>query len=204
MELKEYFKIIGKHLWVFVTIILLTTVFAFGFTKAKPTTYTSSTTFTVNKASALKQSQANYYLYDNYYNVQSSGLYAQVVASWFSSPAVVTDIYQKAGIAVPNVSQNTLGKTFKATYDQPSVINVSISGSDQTELQKLMNAAYDVLQAKTDELGQNDVSFYELAKFEPVVTKDNPSLILNTVIGLIAGIILGALIALAVEYFKED
>ena len=204
MELRDYIKIIRKNLWAFLIIVLLSTVFAFGFTKMRPTTYTSSTTFTVNKGSTLKQSQSNYYMFDNYYNVQSAGLFSQIVQLWFESPALVTEVYQKAGIALPNVSQKELGRTFKAVRDEPAIINVSVSGPDKDQLQKLMNSAYTVLQAKTDELGNNDTSFYQLAKFEPVVTKDQPSLLLNTVIGLLTGLILGALVALAVEYFKEE
>ena len=204
MELRDYIKIIGKNFWVVIVIVLLSAVFAFGFTKTRPTTYTSSTTFTVNKGSTLKQSQTNYYMFDNYYNVQSAGLFSQIVQLWFESPALVTEVYQKAGIALPNVSQKELGRTFKAVRDEPAIINVSVSGPDKDQLQKLMNSAYTVLQAKTNELGSNDASFYQLAKFEPVVTKDQPSLILNTAIGLIGGIILGVLVAFAIEYFKEE
>lgn len=203
MELRDYIKIIGKNFWIFAIIVILSVGFAFGFTKTRQTTYTSSTTFTVNKGSMLKQSQANYYLYDNYYNVQSAALYSQIVQLWFESPALVTEIYQKAGLAVPNVSQKDLGRTFKAARSEPAIINVSVSGADKDQLQLLMNSAYTVLQAKTNELGSNDTSFYQLAKFDPVVTKDQPSLLLNTAIGLLAGLILGALIALAIEYFKE-
>lgn len=204
MELRDYIKIIGKNFWVFIIIVVLSAVFAFGFTKTRPTTYTSSTTFTVNKGSVLKQSQSNYYLFDNYYNVQSAALFSQIVQLWFESPALVTEVYQKAGITLPDVSQKELGKTFKAVRDEPAIINVSVSGPDKDQLQKLMNSAYTVLQAKTNELGSNDTSFYQLAKFEPVVTKDQPSLLLNTAIGLISGIILGVLITLAIAYFKEE
>lgn len=204
MELRDYFKIIGKHLTTFIIIVILTTVFTFTFTKTRPTSYTASTTFTVNKSSSLEQSKINYYLFDNYYNVQSSALFSQIVALWFESPALVKEIYQKAGIELPNISQKALGKTFKAVREEPAIINVIISGTDQEKLDKLMNAAYDVLQAKTNELGKNDTSFYELAKFTPIVTKDQPSLILNTIVGLIAGILLGALIAMAIEYFKGE
>lgn len=204
MELRDYFKIISKHFSIFIIIVILTTVFAFVLTKTKPTAYTASTTFTVNKTSSLKQSEVNYYLFDNYYNVQSAGLFAQIVALWFESPALVTEIYQKAGVETPNISQKALGKTFKAVFEVPSIINASITGSDQDKLSKLLDASYDVLQSKTDELGKNDTAFYKLAKFTPIVTKDQPNILLNTLIGLVAGLILGALVAMAIEYFKGE
>ena len=64
MELRDYFKIIGRHFTVFIVIVILGTISAFGFSKMQSTSYTASTTFTVNKNSALKQSQTSYYLYD--------------------------------------------------------------------------------------------------------------------------------------------
>lgn len=202
--MRDYFKIIGRHRTAFVVIIILTTLFAFGFTLTRPTTYTASTTFTVNKGTSLEQAKIDYYLFDNYYNIQSAGLYSQIVALWFESPALVTEIYQKAGIELPNISQKALGKTFKAVREEPAIINVSISGNDQEKLNKLMSVAYEVMQAKTNELGKKDASYYELAKFEPISTKNESNLLLNTFIGLLAGILLGILVAMAIEYFKVD
>ena len=204
MELRDYFKIIKRHFAVFVVMVILATVFAFGFTKLRPTTYTASTTFTVNKTSTLNQSKVNYYLFDNYYNIQSAGLYSQIVSLWFESPSLIKEVYQKAGIPLPNISQNALGKTFKAVQEEPAVINVSISGKDQDQLNKLMNASYEVLSTKTNDLGKEDTAFFDLTKFDTIVTQDKPNMVLNVIIGLIAGILLGALVALAVAYFKEE
>ncbi len=202
MELRDYFKIIGKYFKIFIVIVILAGAAALILTKTQPTTYTASTTFTVNKNSVLKQSEIQYYLFDNYYNVQSAGLFSQIVTTWFESPALVKEIYQKAGTDVPNVSQKKLSKTFKAVRQEPATINVTISGTDKEQLDKLINAAAAVLQEKTNELGKNNDSFYEIAKFTPIVTKDNPSLPLNTAIGLLAGVLIGAIVALGIDYFK--
>ena len=204
MELRDYFKIIGRHLTVFIVIVIIGGISAFTFTKTQPTTYTASTTFTVNKNSALKQSQTSYYLYDNYYNVQSAGLFSQIVTTWFESPSLVKEIYNKAGIDLPNVSQRKLSKTFKAVREEPATINVTISGDDKDKLDKLINAAAAVLQDKTNELGKNQDSYYEIAKFTPIVSQNTPSLWLNTLIGLMAGILVGAIVALGIAYFKEE
>lgn len=204
MELRDYFKIIGRHWVIFIIIVLLGGVSALYFTKKQGSTYTASTTFTVNKNSVLPQSKTSYYLYDNYYNVQSAGLFSQIVTTWFASPSLVKEVYQTAGVEVPNVSQKSLSKTFKAVREEPATINVSISGSDSAELDKLINAASTVLQEKTNELGKNQDSFYEIAKFTPIVSKNTPNIMLNTIIGLVAGAILGVMVALGIAYFKEE
>ncbi|OGD56384.1 hypothetical protein A2V71_04540 [Candidatus Berkelbacteria bacterium RBG_13_40_8] len=204
MELRDYFKIIGKYFKIFIAIVILGGAAALILTKTQPKTFTASTTFTVNKNSVLKQSEIQYYLFDNYYNVQSAGLFSQIVTTWFESPALVKEIYQKAGIDVPNVSQKKLSKTFKAVRQEPATINVTISGTDKEQLDKLINGAATVLQEKTNELGNNNDSFYEIAFFTPIVTQNTPSLLLNTIIGLIAGVLFGAIIALAIDYFKGE
>lgn len=204
MELRQYFKIIGKYKVIFWVAVIVLTLGAFVFTKLQPKTYLASTALTVNKASALKQSQVNYYLYDNYYNVQSSSLFSQIVTSWYSSAAVVAEIYRKADLPVPNVSQKNLAKTFKAGRVEPATLNVSISGSDKEAITKLINASIEVMQAKTNELGRTDSeNVYDLVVFPSIVNETTPNIWLNTIIGLIAGLFLGAILTLAVEYFRK-
>lgn len=205
MELKEYFKIIGRYGKVFWGLVIITGLAAFLFTKFQPKSYLASTTLTVNKSSSLRQSEVNYYLFDNYYNVQSSGLFSQIVVSWFGSPAVVKEIYDKADVSIPNVSQKKLVKTFKAIREEPATINVSLSGTDKAETEKLINASAALMQEKTNELGRADKeNVYDIVKFSPIVTDTTPNLWLNTLIGLLAGAILGAILALSVDYFKRD
>jgi capsular polysaccharide biosynthesis protein len=204
MELRDYFKIIGKYKVIFWVIVVLCALSAVIWTKIQSKSYLASTTFTVNKSSSLEQKNVNYYLYDNYYNVQSAGLFSQIVTTWFESPSLVTEVYQKAGLAVPNVSQKTLSKTFKAIRTEPSTINVSLAGTNKDELSKLITAAGDVLQEKTNDLNRNGDSTYDIAKFTPVVSDNNPNIVLNSIIGLFAGIFLAIVLILGVEYFKEE
>lgn len=202
MELRDYFKIIGKNLTLFWVVVVLCLVATIGFTELAPTTYTASTTLTINKSSAQKQINTDYYLFDNYYNVQSAGLYSQIVGTWFSSPSLVKTIYENAGIAVPNVSQSSLAKTFKAVREEPSTINVSIVGKNRDELEKLISSATTVIQTETDKLGKNSESFYEIAKFNPIVNENIPNVYLNTLIGLVLGLAVGAMLVFGINYFK--
>lgn len=203
MELREYIKIIAKHWKSFWLIVILATVGTFFYTTMQPPAYLASTTLTVNKSSVLKQAQVNYYLFDNYYNVQSSGLFSQIVTSWFESPALVKEIYTRAKLPLPAVSQGKLTKIFKAVRTEPATINISYVGSNKEEAEKLINAAADVMQEKTNELGASDrEGIYDIVKFTPVVTDATPNIWLNTIIGLIAGLIFGIIVALGINYFR--
>jgi len=204
MELRDYIKIISKYKVIFWTVVLLCGISALVWSTVQPKSYLASNTYTLNKASTLKQNDISFYLYDNYYNVQSAALFSQIVTNWFESPSLVQEVYQKAGIPVPQVSQRKLSKTFKAIREEPATINVSLTGTNKEELQKLLNAASLVLQEKTDELGKNSENTYELAKFTPIVTDNNPNLILNSIIGLFAGLFLGIILTLGLDYFKQE
>lgn len=205
MELREYVKIIRKYWIVFWGAIIIIGLAAFLYTKMQPKSYLASTTLTVNKASALKQSQISYYLFDNYYNVQSSALFSQIVVSWFSSPAVVKAIYEKAQVPLPDISQGQLAKTFKANREEPSTIKVSLVGTNKDETTNLMNAAAAVIQENTNELGRQDKeNVYDIVKFAPLVTDNSPNIVLNTIIGLIIGLIVGIILAIAIEYFRKE
>ena len=204
MELRDYISIIFRHIWVVVIVIILATLSALFFSRGKATTYTASTTFTVVKNSILKQSQVNYYLYDNYYNIQSANLYAQTVANWFSSPSFTSEVYQKSGITDASLSQKELGNTFTATYQLPTNVNVVITGVDKDTITSLINASGKVVSEKTNQLGQSQDAYYEITNFSPVVTENKPSVKMNVVIGFVSGLILGILAALATFYFKRE
>ncbi len=203
MEIRDYFKIFKKYLTLFAVIIILGGASAYFWTKSQPKTFLASTTVTVNKASALAQQDVNYYLYDNYYNVQSAALFSQIVVSWFTSPAFVTEIYEKAGLAVPQIAQNKLGKIFRAVRQEPSTINLSVASANKDEVAKLITAATDVLQEETNKLSKNSDALYEIAKFKPVVSDNAPNIVLNTLIGLFAGLVISIFLCLGLEYFKE-
>lgn len=205
MELREYFRIIGKYKFIFWAVVIIATLGTLIYSKMQPQTFLASTTLTVNKGSALKQSDVNYYLYDNYYNVQSSALFAQIVTSWFGSAAVVKDIYAKAGLDLPNVSQRTLSKTFKAVRIEPATIYVNLTISDKDKATKLVTASAQVMQDKTNELGRSDKeNVYDIVNFTPLVSETTPNLWLNTVIGLVSGILFGIILCLGIDYFRKQ
>jgi len=203
MEIRDYFKIFSRYVLWFVIIVILTGFSAYLWTKNQPQSYLASTTVTVNKASALKQQDVNYYLYDNYYNVQSAALFSQIVVSWFTSPAFVTEIYAKAGVNAPDIAQAKLGKIFKAVRQEPSTINLSVSSGNKEEASKLIAAATDVLQEETNKLSKNSDSLYEIAKFVPVVSDNKPNVATNTLLGLLAGLVISVFLSLGLEYFRK-
>lgn len=204
MELRDYFSIIGRHIWVVIIVIIAATFSAWFYSRSQVPTYTSTNTFTISKNPLAKQSQTPYYLYDNFYNIQSSDLFAQIVTKWFSAPSFSQEVYQKAGLSAANLSAKDLGKTFIAVYQIPATINVSITSENKDTVTTLMNTAPDVIKEKTAELGQGQENYYEISNFTPVVSVNKTSTKMNIVIGFASGAILGILAALAIFYLKKE
>ena len=205
MELRDYFKVIGKYLTILMLIMVVGGVAALFWTKSRPKSYLASTTITINRASTFTQKDVSFYIYDNYYNIQSAGLFGQIVATWFDAPSLVKEIYEKAGVTMPNVSQKKLAKTFKAVSNQPApTINVSLSGTNKDDIEKLINSAATVIQEKTNEMGRTGDSFYEINKFTPIITDNSPNIALNTIAGLVVGLFAGLMVIFAIEYFREE
>ncbi|MGA2666995.1 MAG: Wzz/FepE/Etk N-terminal domain-containing protein [Patescibacteria group bacterium] len=204
MELRQYIRIIGKHWVIFALTVIILTLGTFFYAKYQPKTYLASTTLTVDKESTIKQSQVDFYLYDNYYNVQSAQLFSQIVDSWFNSPSVINDIYNKAGVPIPNIAQGKLPKLIKALLQQPATINVSLVSANRDDAAKLIDAAAAVMQEKTNDMASTDQdSLYQLVKFNSIVTDNPANTTLDTAIALIVSILLGAVLALSVEYFRQ-
>jgi capsular polysaccharide biosynthesis protein len=203
MEIKDYLNIFQRNIVWFVIIVILCGFSAFLWTKRQPQSYLASTTITVNKTSPLKQENVNYYLYDNFYNIQSASLFSQIVVNWFTSPAFVTEIYQKAGVTVPGVSQSGLARIFRAVRQEPATVNLSVAADTNENAMKLINAATDSVQNETNKLSKNSDSLYDIAKFAPIVSDNKPNVLMNTGIGLMAGLIISIFLSLALEYFRK-
>lgn len=203
MEIKDYLQIIKKHLGLFLGIVFGCIILAIVLTISRPVTYTAQTSFTASKSSISDPLEH----YDEINKVcsttQLTGSYAQTVSLWFTSAAVVKEIYQQGDLEVPNVTQDKLAKTFKAIHSLEGVIRVTVNGRNKDDLVKLLDSASIVMQGKTADFTDLDKNTYKLTEDTPIVTQDSPSLVLNILIGLIAGLILAVLTVLTLQYFKN-
>jgi capsular polysaccharide biosynthesis protein len=200
MELRDYIGILKRHFIVFIAIIILTTVAAYAFTKMKPDSYTAQTTITVTNTSNLKQSQVNYYLFDNYYKNQSALLFSQTVSKWYVSDSFLNQVYQKAGID----NANSANSKFNVGASVTPTLTVSITGKDKSELTNMVNSSVEVVQSETDKINKVSDSSFTISSFAPTVAQNNPGTKLNTIIGFISGIILGYITIILIAYFKRE
>lgn len=204
MEIKDYLQIIRKHLWLFVGVVLISIILSYVLTIIQPKTFTAQSTVMATKTSNAGPKEC----YDENSKLCTTALlsnnYAQIVAKWYTTASITAKIYQAAGINIPNARQDKLAKTFKAVYTPEGVVSVTITGKNSNDLVNLLNSSYSVLQNKTSEFSDSKQNQYELTQTVPYVSENSPRTLLNIIIGIICGFILGTLAVMGKEYFRNN
>lgn len=125
----------------------------------KPT-YDATATWTIAKNNVLSQENADYYLYDRYYNALATEQYADGILGWFSSPALVEQIYQQAQVTLPTYQPSKVGKLIRVTKRPPANLTIRFRSSAPEEATRLAQAAYEIaskrLQAVSGSQSQAD------------------------------------------------
>jgi capsular polysaccharide biosynthesis protein len=202
MEIKDYYLILKRNLFLLIIVTLLFGVVAYLFTNYQKPTYQSSIAIEISRIPALSQSQVDYYQFDNYYTSTVAAQLATNISDWIISPSTVTEVFQQAGYPLPTGDLKGLTKVFTVSKKQESssVITASYSSSDQTQAEKIISAAGEAVKENIDEYNKAESAGKFLARAsEPVVIANPKKTGLNTVIALF----LGFVISLGIISLKE-
>ncbi len=192
MELREYLAIFNRAKWVIIVGTIVVVVLTFLVIKLSKTQYDSTMTITVGYQRPVQQGNVGYFLYDDYYSMQSSGLFATTVASWMQSPNIVQAIYAQAGITLPKVrNASQLGKIFTVSQSQQSTTDtVTLRGPDKNQSEKLLSAASQVLEQQTNNLNNNQKNNQFILQItQPSSTKIEPFWSLDISIAIVLGLL---------------
>ena len=193
MDLRQYLFVLqrGSGIIIGITVVFTLVVSAFIYFGAPK--FEAVTSVTVDRQNSVAQKDANYYLYDNYYSQQSSGLLADTIINWMASPSVVKSIYARAGVSLPPVRKiSALGKIFTVRKLPPATVNISVSNDNETRSQLLVQSAVAELKARSLELNQDGNSNrIELRATNVVSAVVKPFWALNLSINIMTGLLLG-------------
>lgn len=206
MELRDYLKIIGRSWPLIIGTTLVITLLVVAWSVLQPVKYESAATLVVNKPNTVPQRAANYFQYDKYYSIQASSLYADTLTAWLSSPSTSKEIYEKAGLPVPEVSLKKLGRIFKPRRLPPVTLGVTVIDTDRDKAERLVNAAVAIMEQKTEEQrkGDDPDHYFTLISSPAVTAEARQDLLLNTIIGLVGGLLAGLVAAFLKEYLRRS
>lgn len=206
MEITDYIAMIKKNAVVFVVMIVLFGGLTGYFTAISKPMYQTSVAIDIIRHQSQKQTDVDYFQYDNYYNTQAAGAISNNVAGWLSSASVVSEIFTSTGYERPTGSLRDIGKIFtaKKKVTDSSVIDVSYSSEDSVKAEKLIRKVGEIVKAKVAEYNRTDSSgTFEVFVSEPVVVETPKMTILNIVVASIIGLFLAFSYASIKESLKK-
>lgn len=217
MELKEFLFVLRKN-WMLITLITaVCVVVAAIITRLIPSKYVASIDVYVTRKATQESDQ--YYTYDGYYSTRSSVQYTDTVSGLFQSLQIVRDAalevqednsYVKAVDEPENLSSDVdylrkISKRITVEDVAPQVINVSFKHGDIEKSKLWVSSLGEVVQNKVVVLNkESDGNFRVDVSPEPLVEEVNPSLIINIVVSLMSGLLIGVLWSFGKEYFKMN
>lgn len=202
MELRDFTSSMRMHRTISAALILLTGAAALVFSFTKPDWYDTSISFAVNRVN--RQTTAAYE-YDGYYAIQAADLFSQTVVSWFSTPSVVVEMYQKANLD-PKLSsiENLSGKFRTRKYSSQNIV-VRYASSTRNEADALSQSIISVVTERSSKLNQaaDAKSIFSVVASDPVTVLRHPNIIFNAAIGLLLGIVLAIFAVSGTVYFRS-
>ncbi len=191
MEITDYIAMIKKNAVVFVVMIVLFGGLTGYFTAISKPMYQTSVAIDIIRHQSQKQTDVDYFQYDNYYNTQAAGAISNNVAGWLSSASVVSEIFTSTGYERPVGSLRDIGKIFtaKKKVTDSSVIDVSYSSEDSVKAEKLIRKVGEIVKVKVAEYNRTDSSgTFEVFVSEPVVVETPKMTALNIIVASIIGL----------------
>ena len=203
MELKHYLVLVKRSLALVIALALLAGAAGFLMSDFKPVSYEASVSFAVNRVN-VKQTED--YQYDGYYAIQASDLVSQTVVSWFATPSVVLEIYEKAGVEPEYRSLDQFATFFKTRKYSSQNIGVKFRERDEEKATTIAKATLEVISGKVSELNKDAEaeSLFEAVGSSPVIIKSEERLVLTTLVSLLAGFILGLFLVYVIHYFRGN
>jgi len=196
MEIRNYFRTIKKFIWWFITplivVVVLTLIFSLIFSES----YQIPLSFSVNRRA--QDTETSDYQFDSYYAIQANVILASQFAEWLRSGSIISSIYNNAGL---DEESSFLAKEWKVTAYSPQNIELLFRGRDKERLAKLAETAIKTTDERKEEFtgtGEAVVGTVDLPDEIITTTKKTP-ILLNLLVGLLAGVIIGLLFV----YFKS-
>ncbi len=205
MELRDYLKILRRHVMVFGGLTLIITgLFAyFGF--RPPVSYDAVSSVSFVKAPESPKTGLEDFKYENFYALTSSQLLVNIAIGWLAEPGVAADIYQAARVELPAQTISRYGRLLKTKDLKGTSLLITTNGVSASEAEALASQATNFLSERVSNL----IARGELEKVVVLVSDPlsqphgyNPWLV--TLIGLITGVVLGALAVFSWEYLKQE
>jgi len=200
MSTKVYSGVFKKRVTAIIIVAVVVTVLAVVGTALLPEQKSVSLSISVDVSD--KQDTPDY-KFSRYYGAEASEKFATTVASWFQSPEIVQRIFESAQLDPGTTSLRKLAKIFDAEPLSAQNVEVDFTVASAADADKLLGAIDEMVSEKTALLNEDDEAVFVAKLADPIIVDKERSLLINGVVGLIVGIILGFALAVFMEYWHK-
>jgi capsular polysaccharide biosynthesis protein len=195
MELRQYWRIVYKRLWIIIALIVIVLISSLVLQPGRPALYQTSMRFTV--AVMPESRSGDYYAFDRYYTWMASEYFVdeltEIVGSEAFAQAVSEELTDK-GLDLP---AGALHGSLRADRKH-RILTVYVTWVDQAQLEEIANAAARVLQERSATfLGQLRATGADIRLIDPPLVlpaaqslKERLDLPIRLFLALLAGVAL--------------
>lgn len=200
MELREYSTIFRKNLPLLVILSAVLGGLGFLISKNLPTTHTGSLTIYVKRQAT--DPSTDYYTFDGYYSQQAAEKFTETVVGFLKSKDILLASAKLADLPTDQESLEQFEGSIKIKQVAPQLVNLEVTKEDAGAARTFCTA---VAQATTERInllnqtGDKSISV-DLLNTEPLVERNEPKILLNTLVGSLVGLLLALLYVFLKEY----
>lgn len=204
MELRQYWRIIRKRIWIVFALIAIVLVSSLILRSKRPALYQTSMRFTV--AVTPEARSDDYYAYDHYYTWMASEYFVDELTEIVSSEAFATAVSEELANTGLDLSAGALHGSMGAERKH-RILTVRITWGNQAQLMEIANAAAKVLRERSaDFLGQLGTTDADIRLIDPpVVVSARQSLRerLDLPIRLFLALLAGVALTFLLDYLDD-
>jgi hypothetical protein len=193
MQFLTTISLAWRYRWLILAVILIPAVLAVAFAVTRPTSYSTSISFTVNR---INKQDVKEYQYDGYYALQASDLFSETVVSWFLTPSVIVEMYDAASVPANVRDLSSLTARFKIKKYSSQNLGVTFTSSTESDAAKLAAAVVKTVEYKASQLNQSAdrKALFEVVGSKPVTVERSRQVFLAGTVGFVLGAFLAVLI----------
>jgi len=152
MELRQYWRIVYKRLWIVIALIVIVLVSSLVLQPGRPALYQASMRFTVGLVPESRS--GDYYAYDRYYTWMASEYFVDELTEIVGSEAFARAVSEELANSGLDLSAGDIHGSLGADRKH-RILTVHVTWGKQEQLGEIANAASNVLRERSaDFLGQ--------------------------------------------------
>jgi capsular polysaccharide biosynthesis protein len=202
MTFQEFVKLIQEKYWLIIICLVVVLAGVFWFNLRIEKTYEGNIGFSIVRFGVTGKSE-----FDDYYATQADNLVTANFVKWLDSKPFLAAVYERAGRNLDGENLNKLVKKTDVQKVSGTDISISFETTGKEATLKLGQAMIDEISARNHQIQKSASKNPNLrglmVSSKLTVHQKSTNQLLNYLLGLAGGILLGLIFVLIIRYFRS-